>query len=259
MEELFFNMRVFLVVFAAQTLFLWVYGISDNFSSLGDFFKTLKDREYNYLSYVFRKGKHLRFVSDFPADLRKACLGKKSFYLETEKDLKPTNKKRQEAKRLVRAVLTNDDLINEYFKGTYFTYEDYVLLKDAIGYVGVDAKMNLLTILESKLKYENTAEAIFNIIINVMTDNNSDLPGGKREAALYYALTMSDCINMWTQKDFVDFVKMMAMVNPEVRGFVGPSTICTYLNPSENPDVMQYSGLVQVKIRSAIAPYIAKS
>ena len=118
-------MRVFLVVFAAQTLFLWVYGISDNFSSLGDFFKTLKDKEYNYLSYVFRKGKHLRFISDFPADLRKACLGKKSFYLETEKDLKPTNKKRQEAKRLVRAVLTNDDLINEYFKGTYFTYEDY--------------------------------------------------------------------------------------------------------------------------------------
>ena len=56
MEELFFYMRVFLVVFAAQTLFLWVYGISDNFSSLGDFFKTLKDKEYNYLSYVFRKG-----------------------------------------------------------------------------------------------------------------------------------------------------------------------------------------------------------
>ena len=40
-----------------------------------------------------------------------------SFYMETEEDKNLKKAKQREAKRLVRVVLTSDDLINEYFRG----------------------------------------------------------------------------------------------------------------------------------------------
>ena len=69
-----------------MALFAGVWTIADNFDTWNDFFKIFKDKGYRYLSFVFRKGKHLRFITDFPADLRNACLGKNSFYMETEEE-----------------------------------------------------------------------------------------------------------------------------------------------------------------------------
>ena len=78
--------QIFFIVFAAMPLFEGVWTIADNFDTWNYFFKIFKDKGYSYLSFVFSKGKHLCFITDFPADLRNACLGKNSFYMETEED-----------------------------------------------------------------------------------------------------------------------------------------------------------------------------
>ena len=85
MEEAVFYLKIFMVVLAALVTFFAVYQLGDNFWSLRDFVMTFKDKNYNYLSYVFRNGKYLRFVSDFPNNLRNACLGKNHSTLKQKK------------------------------------------------------------------------------------------------------------------------------------------------------------------------------
>ena len=65
------GLQILLIVLVAMTIFAgaWIIGVC--FDSWGDFIKSLTDKEYNYLSFVFRKGKHIRFITDFPNDLRK--------------------------------------------------------------------------------------------------------------------------------------------------------------------------------------------
>ena len=57
--------QIFFIVFAAMALFAGVWTIADNFDIWNDFFKIFKDKGYSYLSFVFRKGKHLRFIPIF--------------------------------------------------------------------------------------------------------------------------------------------------------------------------------------------------
>ena len=87
-----------------------------------------------------------------------------------------------------------------------------------------------------------------------MTSGDSDLPAGKRQAALYYALLMENCIIEWMQKEFVDFVTMLSVINSEVKG-VNRSPLSHYLNSEE---VKQNSGAIRIKIHQAIAPFIAE-
>ena len=120
------GLQVLLIVMVAMTFFAGVWIIGECFDSWGDFIKSLTDNEYNYLSFVFRKGKHIRFITDFPNDLRKECLGKESYYADKEDDSAGVRK----AKMLVRSVLGNDAIVNEYFKGQYFTYKDFLEVKE---------------------------------------------------------------------------------------------------------------------------------
>lgn len=117
------GLQILLIVLVAMTIFAgaWIIGVC--FDSWGDFIKSLTDKEYNYLSFVFRKGKHIRFITDFPNDLRRECLGKESYYADKENDSAGARK----AKMLVRRVLGNDAIVNEYFKGQYFTYKDFLV------------------------------------------------------------------------------------------------------------------------------------
>ena len=250
-----FYFWLFGAVILAQLAYDFLCMIGENFGSFEDFTKTYKDLGYKNLSFVFRRGKHIRFPKDFPSDLRDACLGKNSYYLENEDDLRKGNEARRQAKSLVRAVLTNDELINEYFKGQYFTYEDYLNLKETIAIADAKEQRNVLTYLRGKLKYVNTAEAILEIIITEMTNRDSDLPAGKRQAALYYALSMENCVDNWMQKEFVDFIKMLSMVNSDVKGVNSP-TMSYHLNSDE---VRQDSKYIRSQIKEIIAPYIAKS
>lgn len=128
------GLQILLIVLVAMTFFAGVWIIGECFDSWGDFIKSLTDNEYNYLSFVFRKGKHIRFITDFPNDLRKECLGKESYYADKEDDSAGVRK----AKMLVRRVLGNDTIVNEYFGGEIFimgvniptsvdSYRDFVL------------------------------------------------------------------------------------------------------------------------------------
>ena len=249
-----FYFWLFLAVILAQLAYDFLCMIGENFGSFLDFTKTYKDQGFNYMSFVFRRGKHIRFPKDFPSDLRDACLGRNSYYLENEDDLKKGHEARRQAKSLVRAVLTNDDLIKEYLMGQYFTYEDFLSLKETIGLTDVQGSNNVLKYLRGKLKYVNTAESILEIIVTEMTNRESDLPAGKRQAALYYALSMEGCVDSWTQKEFVDFIKMLSMVNPEVKGVNSP-TMSHHLNSDE---VKQDSKQIRSQIKNAIAPYTAE-
>lgn len=102
------GLQILLIVLVAMTLFAGAWIIGECFDSWGDFIKSLTDKEYNYLSFVFRKGKHIRFITDFPNDLRRECLGKESYYLDKEDDGATARK----AKMLVRRVLGNDAIVN---------------------------------------------------------------------------------------------------------------------------------------------------
>ena len=252
-----FYFWLFGAVILAQLAYDFLCMIGENFGSFLDFTKTYKDLGFKYLSFVFRRGKHIRFPKDFPSDLREACLGKNSYYLQNADDLKKGNEARRQAKSLVRAVLTNDELINEYFKGQYFTYEDYLSLRETMGLAGIEARKNVLEHLQKMVRYKNSAPGLLDLVITVMTDKGSSLPEGKRQAALYYALSMSDGVNIWEQKDFVDFIKKLSMIDPEVKG-VNPSTMSTYLNAENRDEMMRYSDSIKTEIGKIIAPFTAK-
>ena len=176
MDEFIFYARIFVYAGLALVLGLWLYGISSHFDSYGDFFRTLIDREYNYLSFVFRKGKHIRFITEFPKDLRKACLGKNSYYFDKPKD---TPSKRS-AKLLVRRVLANDSLINEYLTGNYFTYEEFLALKEVCNLPNYDETSQLLDELSSHLRYPSSVGVIKELIIELMTDEQVDFKAAHR-------------------------------------------------------------------------------
>ena len=49
------GLQILLIVLVAMTIFAGVWIIGVCFDSWGDFIKSLTDKEYNYLSFVFRK------------------------------------------------------------------------------------------------------------------------------------------------------------------------------------------------------------
>lgn len=182
------GLQILLIVLVAMTIFAGVWIIGVCFDSWGDFIKSLTDKEYNYLSFVFRKGKHIRFITDFPNDLRKACLGKESYYADKEDDSESARK----AKMLVRRVLGNDAIVNEYFKGQYFTYKDFLEVKELCDLPEYDETSELLDELASHLKDPKSAVVMKELMIEVMTDDLVEFKAGKREAALLKAMNKSE-------------------------------------------------------------------
>ena len=194
------GLQILLIVLVAMTIFAVVWIIGECFDSWGDFIKSLTDNEYNYLSFVFRKGKHIRFITDFPNDLRKECLGKESYYADKEDDSAGDRK----AKVLVRRVLGNDTIVNEYFKGQYFTYKDFLEVKELCNLPEYDETSELLDELGFHLKEPKSAVAMKELMIEVMTDDLVEFKAGKRESALLKAMNKSGYTKMpWEQKDLM--------------------------------------------------------
>ena len=150
------GLQILLIVLVAMTFFAGVWIIGECFDSWGDFIKSLTDKEYNYLSFVFRKGKHIRFITDFPNDLRRECLGKESYYADKEDDSESARK----AKMLVRRVLSNDAIVNEYFKEQYFTYKDFLEVKGLCDLPEYDETSELLDELGAHLKNPKSSGAM---------------------------------------------------------------------------------------------------
>ena len=59
---------------AGVLLFLVLIFFSSMYRTLGDFLRALTCPEYYALNSIFLRGKRLRYVTDFPNDLRRACL-----------------------------------------------------------------------------------------------------------------------------------------------------------------------------------------
>lgn len=181
------GLQVLLIVLVAMTIFAGVWIIAVCFDSWGDFIKSLSNKEYNYLSFVFRKGKHIRFITDVPNDLRRECLGKESYYADKEDDSAGVRK----AKMLVRRVLGNDAIVNEYFKGKYFTYKDFFEVKELYDMPEYDETSELLDELGAHLKDPKSAVVMKELMIEVMIDDLVEFKAGKREAALLKAMNKS--------------------------------------------------------------------
>ena len=116
---------LFEIALGAGMLLFLVLIFSSMYRTLGDFLRALTCPECYALNSIFLRGKRLRYVTDFPNDLRRACLVKDTYYAD-----KPGDKARErKTKLLVRRVLANDTIINEYFREQYFTYKDFLEVK----------------------------------------------------------------------------------------------------------------------------------
>ena len=133
---------------------------------------------------------HIRFITDFPNDLRRECLRKESYYADKEDDSVSARK----AKMLVRRVLGNDTIINEYFREQYFTYKDFLEVKELCDLPEYDETSELLDELASHLKEPKSAVTMKELMIEIMTDDLVEFKAGKREAALLKALYPSQLV-----------------------------------------------------------------
>lgn len=251
------GLQILLIVLVAMTIFAGVWIIGVCFDSWGDFVKSLTDKEYNYLSFVFRKGKHIRFITDFPNDLRRACLVKDTYYAD-----KPGDKARErKTKLLVRRVLANDRIINEYFKGQYFTYKDFLEVKGLCDLPEYDETSELLDKLDSHLKDTKLAGAMKELMIEVMTDDLVEFKAGKREAALLKAMNKSEYTKVpWEQKDFVAFMIKLGINSGKIKG-VKESTVGTYsteIQKNMDTELCEYSVHLQKLIDKRIRQFLEK-
>ena len=251
------GLQILLIVLVAMALFAGAWIIGECFDSWGDFVKSLRDKEYNYLSFVFRKGKHIRFITDFPNDLRRECLGKESYYTDKEGDSISVRK----AKVLVRRILGNDTIVNEYFKGRYFTYKDFLEVKELCNLPEYDETSELLDELGSHLKEPKSAVAMKDLMIEVMTDDLVEFKAGKREAALLKAMNKSECTKVpWEQNDFVKFMIKLGINSGRFKG-VKESTVGTYsteIQKNMDIELYDYSVHLQELIDKRIRRFLEK-
>ena len=65
---------LFEIALGAGVLLFLVLIFSSMYRTFGDFMRALTCPEYYALNSIFLRGKRLRYVTDFPNDLRRACL-----------------------------------------------------------------------------------------------------------------------------------------------------------------------------------------
>lgn len=73
---------LFEIALGAGVLLFLVLIFSSMYRTLGDFMRALTCPEYYALNSIFLRGKRLRYVTDFPNDLRRACLVKDTYYAD---------------------------------------------------------------------------------------------------------------------------------------------------------------------------------
>ena len=248
---------LFEIALGAGVLLFLVLIFSSMYRTLGDFMGALTCPEYYALNSIFLRGKRLRYVADFPNDLRRACLGKESYYADKEDDSESARK----AKMLVRRVLGNDAIVNEYFKGQYFTYKDFLEVKELCDLPEYDETSELLDELGSHLKDPKSAVVMKELMIEVMTDDLVEFKAGKREATLLKALNKSECTKApWEQKDFVAFMIKLGINSGKFKG-VKESTVGTYsteIQKNMDIELYDYSVHLQELIDKRIRRFLEK-
>ena len=248
---------LFEIALGAGVLLLLVLIFSSMYRTLGDFLRALTCPDYYALNSIFLRGKRLRYVTDFPNDLRRACLVKDTYYAD-----KPGDKARErKTKLLVQRVLANNTIINEYFREQYFTYKDFLEVKELCDLPEYDETSELLDELSSHLKEPKSAVVMKELMIEVMTDDLVEFKAGKREAALLKALNKSECTKVpWEQKDFVAFMIKLGINSGEFKG-VKESTVGTYsteIQKNMDIELCEYSVHLQKLIDKRIRQFLEK-
>ena len=248
---------LFEIVLGAMVFLFLVLIFSSMYRRFGDFIRALTCPEYYALNNIFQRGKRLRYVTDFPNDLRRACLVKDTYYADKPGD----SPKERKTKLLVRRVLANDTILNEYFREQYFTYKDFLEVKELCDLPEYDETSELLDELASHLKDPKAAVAMKELFIEVMSDDLVEFKAGKREAALLKAVNKSDCTKVpWEQKDFVAFMIKLGINSGKFKG-VKESTVGTYSTEiQKNMDIQlcEYSFHLQKLIDKRIRPFPEK-
>ena len=213
--------------------------------------------EYYALNSIFLRGKRLRYVTDFPNDLRRACLVKDTYYADKSGD----KARKRKTKLLVRRVLANDTIINEYFREQYFTCKDFLEVKELCDLPEYDETSELLDELGSHLKDPRLAGAMKELIIEVMTDDLVEFKAGKRESALLKAMNKSGYTKVpWEQKDFVAFMIKLGINSGKFKG-VKESTVGTYsteIQKNMDTELCKYSVYLQELIDKRIRRFLEK-
>ena len=98
---------LFEIALGAGVLLFLVLIFSSMYRTLGDLLRALTCPEYYALNLIFLRGKRLRYVTDFPNDLRRACLVK-----DTQSCFTMLSVKSRQIFQLVRAKVISKMLPN---------------------------------------------------------------------------------------------------------------------------------------------------
>ena len=242
---------LFEIVLGAMVFLFLVLIFSSMYRRFGDFMRALTCPEYYALNFIFQRGKRLRYVTDFPNDLRRACLVKDTYYADKPDD----SPKERKTKLLVRRVLANDTILNEYFREQYFTYKDFLEVKELCDLPEYDEASELLDELGSHLKDPKSAVAMKELFVEVMTDELVEFKAGKREAALLKAVNRAECTKVpWEQNDFVAFMIKLGINSGKFKG-MKESTVGTYsteIQKNMDIELCEYSAHLQKLIDKRI-------
>ena len=77
---------LFEIALGAGVLLFLVLIFSSMYRTFGDFMRALTCPDYYALNSIFLRGKRLPYVTDFPNDLRRACLVKDTYYADKPGD-----------------------------------------------------------------------------------------------------------------------------------------------------------------------------
>lgn len=191
------------------------------YHSFRDFWKSIVNKEYRDFLAVFRIGKNIRYVKNFPEDLRYVCLEKRALYQDKRGDTERT----KIAKQHVRKLLQSDTLIMDYFTGQYFKYSDYQEMITALNTVEIpDEKTVIIDELKRFLRYENSAECMYAIIVDFMTGSQCKLSLGKKTFVLYHAITScADFNGKCSPPEFLASMRKIALINDKIKVLSGKS------------------------------------
>lgn len=245
--------QLFTLLTFTMVLVLFAVSFANNYDKFSDFRKALskKDYRYSYLNCILRRGKHLRLTTPetYAEDLRRACLGRKSFYIAKESD----DEKTAVAKDFVRKVLNNDDIINQYFRGHFLTYDDFLEIEEIISNK-TPLKPQLMEQLATHLKSSEHVEELFDALVDELS-SDIGLPTGQRLASIFKALTSLPQVKELQLKDFTSYINRLPYYQASIKTccYANISTYFKRVTEDKSKPVFKYYIEMQEKFEKIMA------
>ena len=216
------NLNFLLTIILGVSIVLFLLFVGECFKTWSDFFKCFgyhSDLRYRCLFFVLRRSKNLRFVENFPSDLRRACLDKDSVFSIEQKD----SSKVRHAKEFARQVLGDDAVLNEYFKGHYLTYDSYQEIVSIMNQKNQNAvtKQDLISDISVYFRDRGKSEHILDVLLAELKNNRDkddlrkELHFGVKCAILYHILASMSPI-VFPQKNFALILERMKAYDDDI-------------------------------------------